>query len=366
MLFDLIESEKNGFDSRQLGPDPAGRRAQTSPKGSNFPAEIKMAEEPEVFSGRSIGVLIGGSPVWLRLVYKEEILQQNVFPRFKQVFEAHGCDEVGDWWDLLRAILFGGDVSLQGPKYINRKTYDPKTMRQTFMQSHRDLVVELMTIVFNEQANIPFSPISQPTSFKEIEGSFEFDTSTAKRKATIIYRAVEPDDVYRVIIHGEGKENLFTHTFRFQPSQFWISARYQSNQTGAAAPAGTMGTSDEDSSVGAGEDREEASAVGSSDEDSLVGAGEDACAGDDVCPVGESRRVLRSSRTRSMSAKDEGHEAAKAAKPQAASPRVRRLLPVDDSDDDGARTPRTRSQVGPLGVGPLSAQVSGGGSRRRL
>ena len=347
MLFDLIESEKNGFDSRQLGPDPAGRRAQTSPKGSNFPAEIKMAEEPEVFSGRSIGVLIGGSPVWLRLVYKEEILQQNVFPRFKQVFEAHGCDEGGDWWDLLRAILFGGDVSLQGPKYINRKTYDPKTMRQTFMRSHRDLVVELMTIVFNEQANIPFRPISQPTSFKEIQGSFEFDTSTAKRKATIIYRAVDkqPDDVYRVIIHGEGKENLFTHTFRFQPSQSWISARYQSNQTGAAAPAGTMGTSDEDSSVG---------------------AGEDACAGDDVCPVGESRRVLRSSRTRSMSAKDEGHEAAKAAKPQAASPRVRRLLPVDDSDDDGARTPRTRSQVGPLGVGPLSAQVSGGGSRRRL
>ena len=66
-----------------------------------------------------------------------------------------------------------------------------------------------------------------------------------------------------------------------------------------------------------------------------------------------------------MSAKDEGHEAAKAAKPQAASPRVRRLLPVDDSDYDEARTPRTRSQVGPLGVGPLSAQVSGGGSRRR-
>ena len=346
MLFDLIESEKNGFDSRQLGPDPAGRRAQTSPKGSNFPAEIKMAEEPEVFSGRSIGVLIGGSPVWLRLVYKEEILQQNVFPRFKQVFEAHGCDEVGDWWDLLRAILFGGDVTLQGPKYINRKTYDPKTMRQTFMRSHRDLVVELMTIVFNEQANIPFSPISQPTSFKEIQGSFEFDTSNAKRKATIIYRAVDkqPDDVYRVIIHGEGKEDLFTHTFRFQPSQSWISARYQSNQTGAAAPAGTMGTSDEDSSVG---------------------AGEDASAGDDVCPVGESRRVLRSSKTRSMSAKDEGHEAAKAAKPQAASPRVRRLLPVDDSDYDEARTPRTRSRVGPLGVGPLSAQVSGGGSRRR-
>jgi hypothetical protein len=182
----------------------------------------------------------------------------------------------------------------------------------------------------------------------------------------------QPDDVYRVIIHGEGKENLFTHTFRFQPSQFWISARYQSNQTGAAAPAGTMGTSDEDSSVG---------------------AGEDACAGDDVCPVGESRRVLRSSRTRSRSAKDEGHEAAK---PQAASPcgprldarrlmqevktmkgrlqgsasdevrRLRPVTPVDDSDDDEARTPRTRSRVGPLGVGPLSAQVSGGGSRRRL
>ena len=275
-----------------------------------------MAEEPEVFSGRSIGVLIGGSPVWLRLVYKEEILQQNVFPRFKQVFEAHGCDEVGDWWDLLRAILFGGDVSLQGPKYINRKTYDPKTMRQTFMQSHRDLVVELMTIVFNEQANIPFRPISQPTSFEEFQGRFEFDTSTAKRKATIIYRAVDKqpdessDDVYRVIIHGEGKENLFTNTFRFQPSQFWISARYQ---TGAAAPA-------------------------TSDEDSSVGAGEDAC---------EEVKTVKGLRLQG-SASDE----------------VRRLRPVDNSDDDEARTPRTRSRVGPLGVGAVGP-LSGGGSRRR-
>ena len=48
-------------------------RAAGSPKDSNFPAEIKMAEEPEVFSGRSIGVLIGGRPV--RLVYKEEKLR---------------------------------------------------------------------------------------------------------------------------------------------------------------------------------------------------------------------------------------------------------------------------------------------------
>ena len=119
---------------------------------------------------------------------------------------------------------------------------------------------------------------------------------------------------------------------------------------------------------------------------------EDACAGDEVRPVGESRRRRRVCRTQSRSAKVEGHEAAK---PQAASPpltprlaarrliimqevknvkerlqgsasdEVRRLRPVDDSDDDEARTPRTRSRVGPLGVGPLSAQVSGGGSRRR-
>ena len=116
--------------------------------------------EPEAFAGRAIGCLIGGRPV--RLVYKEEQLQQNVFPRFKQAFQAHGCDEVGDWWELLCAILFGGDVSLQGPKY------NMKTFRQKFMRSHRDLVVELMTIVFNEQANIPFRPISQPTSFREI------------------------------------------------------------------------------------------------------------------------------------------------------------------------------------------------------
>ena len=350
-------------------------RAAGSPKGSNFPAEIKMAEEPEVFSGRSIGVLIGGSPVWLRLVYKEEILQQNVFPRFKQAFQAHGCDEVGDWWELLCAILFGGDVSLQGPKYINRKTYNMKTFRQKFMRSHRDLVDELITIVFNEQANIPFRPISQPTSFKEIQKSFKFDTSTAMRQATIMYWAVDkqPDDLYRVIIHGEGKENLFTHTFQFQPSQPWISARYQ---TGAVAPAGRMGTSDEDSSVGAGEESEDR---------------EDACAGDEVRPVGESRRRRRVCRTRSRSAKVEGHEAAK---PQAASPpltprlaarrliimqevknvkerlqgsasdEVRRLRPVDNSDDDEARTPRTRSRVGPLGVGAVGP-LSGGGSRRR-
>ena len=162
-------------------------------------------------------------------MYKEETLQHNIFPRFKQVFQAHGCDEVGDWWELLCAVLYGGAVSLQGPKYINRKTYDEKTMREKFLRSHRDLVDDLMTIVFNEQANIPFHPISQPTSFEMMEGSFEFNASIAKRKATIIYRAVDkqPDDLYRVIIHGEGKENLLTHTFRFQPSQSWLSARYQ-------------------------------------------------------------------------------------------------------------------------------------------
>ena len=319
------------------------------------------AAEPEAFAGRAIGGLIGGRPV--RLVYKEEQLQQNVFPRFKQVFQAHGCDEVGDWWQLLCAILFGGDVSLQGPKYINRKTSNIKTMRQKFMRSHRDLVDELMTIVFNEQANLPFRPISQPTSFREIQGKFEFDTSTAKRQVTLMYRTVDkqPDDLYRVIIHGEGKANLFTHTFQFQPSQPWISARYQ---TGAVAPAGRMGTSDEDSSVG---------------------AGEDACAGDEVRPVGESRRRRRVCRTRSRSAKVEGHEAVTArpapgctkahaggeesedreactVKGRLQGDEVRRLRPVD-SDDDEARTPRTRSRVGPLGVGPLSGH--GGGSRRR-
>lgn len=288
-------------------------RARGPSRPENLPQKSRMAE-PEAFAGRAIGCLIGGRPV--RLVYKEEQLQQNVFPRFKQAFQAHGCDEVGDWWELLCAILFGGDVSLQGPKYINRKTYNMKTFRQKFMRSHRDLVVELMTIVFNEQANIPFRPISQPTSFTEFQGRFEFDTSTAKRKATIIYRAVDKqpdessDDVYRVIIHGEGKENLFTNTFRFQPSQFWISARYQ---TGAAAPA-------------------------TSDEDSSVGAGEDAC---------EEVKTVKGLRLQG-SASDE----------------VRRLRPVDNSDDDEARTPRTRSRVGPLGVGAVGP-LSGGGSRRR-
>ena len=288
-------------------------RARGPSRPENLPQKSRMAE-PEAFAGRAIGCLIGGRPV--RLVYKEEQLQQNVFPRFKQAFQAHGCNEVGDWWELLCAILFGGDVSLQGPKYINRKTYNMKTFRQKFMRSHRDLVVELMTIVFNEQANIPFRPISQPTSFTEFQGRFEFDTSTAKRKATIIYRAVDKqpdessDDVYRVIIHGEGKENLFTNTFRFQPSQFWISARYQ---TGAAAPA-------------------------TSDEDSSVGAGEDAC---------EEVKTVKGLRLQG-SASDE----------------VRRLRPVDNSDDDEARTPRTRSRVGPLGVGAVGP-LSGGGSRRR-
>jgi hypothetical protein len=352
---------------------PAARRGQKISRRNKMAEDSRepRREEPEVFAGRSIGGLIGGRLV--RVVYKEEKLQQNVFPRFKQAFQAHGCDEVGNWWDLLCAILFGGKVSLQGPKYINQKTYHPKTMRVKFMRSHRDLVDELITIVFNEQANIQFRPISQPTSFKEIQGSFKFDTSTAMRQATIVYWAVDkqPDDLYRVIIHGEGKENLFTHTFQFQPSQLWISARYQ---TGAVAPAGRMGTSDEDSSVGAGEDRE------------------DACAGDEVRPVGESRRRRQVCRTRSRSAKVEGHEAAK---PQAASPpltprpaarrliimqevkavkgrlqgsasdEVRRRRPVDDSDDDEARTPLTRSRVGPLGVGPLSGHESGGGLRRR-
>ena len=216
------------FATFSTGPraNPLPARPRPGPKGRKFPAD-KMAEEPEGYSGRSVGGIIGGR--FVKVIYKEEKLQHNIFPRFKQVFQAHGCDEVGDWWELLCAVLYGGAVSLQGPKYINRKTYDAKTMREKFLRSHRDLVDDLMTIVFNEQANIPFHPISQPTSFEMMQGSFEFNASIAKRKATIIYRAVDkqPDDLYRVIIHGEGKENLLTHTFRFQPSQSWLSARYQ-------------------------------------------------------------------------------------------------------------------------------------------
>ena len=213
------------FATFSTGPraNPLPARPRPGPKGRKFPAD-KM---PEGYSGRSVGGIIGGR--FVKVIYKEEKLQHNIFPRFKQVFQAHGCDEVGDWWELLCAVLYGGAVSLQGPKYINRKTYDEKTMREKFLRSHRDLVDDLMTIVFNEQANIPFHPISQPTSFEMMQGSFEFNASIAKRKATIIYRAVDkqPDDLYRVIIHGEGKENLLTHTFRFQPSQSWLSARYQ-------------------------------------------------------------------------------------------------------------------------------------------
>ena len=131
------------------------------------------------------------------------------------------------WIDLLRALTVGGEITLKGKKFINRKTYKPHTMERVFMQRERALVLELMTIVFDNADNVSYMRERAP--FAEVAASLQFDASIALRKTTVIFHALDGprEDTYRVIIEGEGSgENLCIHRFKFQPSRRWHCRRY--------------------------------------------------------------------------------------------------------------------------------------------
>jgi hypothetical protein len=91
------------------------------------------------------------------------------------------------------------------------------------MRAERTLAHALMTAVFCKQVPYGCSPIS----FKEVNGSFKFDTNTAFRRATHVFLAEtgSEKDLYRITIEGAGND-LSKHRFTFEPSLTWLCSRY--------------------------------------------------------------------------------------------------------------------------------------------
>ncbi len=172
-----------------------------------------------------------GTTLEIKVLFRHDQMEEKIFPAFKRTFEAYKFNQV--WWtDLLKAMTIGGNIQLTGPKFINRKSYNPDTIPIVFMRRIREFVGELMNIVFNDEANLPFQRQRALAPCNEVEGSFEFKPSTAFRKSTVYYHVEDgpEDDTYRVIIEGEGKgKNLCTHLFQFEPSLNWLAYRYPGN-----------------------------------------------------------------------------------------------------------------------------------------
>ena len=174
-----------------------------------------------------------GNGQTIKIIYRKTQLHQSLFPAFKSAFRAHGFDEV-PWEELLYVLTVGGEIDLKGKKFINRTTYAPHAMEKVFMRRERALVLELMTIVFNNADNVAYMREIAP--FQEVAASLQFDSSVALRKTTMVYRALDgpQEDTYRILIGGEGTgandaANLRIHRFKFQPSRSWHCRRYPEN-----------------------------------------------------------------------------------------------------------------------------------------
>jgi hypothetical protein len=91
------------------------------------------------------------------------------------------------------------------------------------MLAERNLAHALMTAVFCKEVPYGCSPIS----FKEVYGSFKFDTHTAFRQATFLLQAENGSakDLYRITIKGTG-DDLSMHWFTFEPSVTWLCSRF--------------------------------------------------------------------------------------------------------------------------------------------
>ena len=153
-------------------------------------------------------------------------LLESIYPAFKAAFRQHGFDDV-PWKDLLYKLTIGGEVDLKGKKFYNRQTYAAHTMEKVFMRRERDLVLELMTIVFYNRVTLPHA--RELTPFKQVSASLQFNASIALRRTVLHFRADDgsKEDLYRVIIEGKGAgEDLRIHRFKFQPSISWHQARY--------------------------------------------------------------------------------------------------------------------------------------------
>jgi hypothetical protein len=159
----------------------------------------------------------------IRILYNDSQLEEHIYPDLIRTLQQGGFQADGDWWKLLNTVATGGTISLNGPEYPNPKSYKPQTMKDVFMLAERNLAHALMTAVFCKVVPYRCSPIS----FKEVYGSFDFDTRTAFRKATFVLQAENGSgkDLYRITIEGTG-DDLSMHWFTFSPSLTWLCSRF--------------------------------------------------------------------------------------------------------------------------------------------
>ncbi len=159
----------------------------------------------------------------VKILYKESQLNEVIYPDLVRALQEGGFQAVEDWWDLLITVAVGGTMSLNGPRYPNPECYQPATIQDVFMRAERTLAHAPMTAVFCKQVPYGCSPIS----FKEVNGSFKFDTNTAFRRATHVFLAEtgSEKDLYRITIEGAGND-LSKHRFTFEPSLTWLCSRY--------------------------------------------------------------------------------------------------------------------------------------------
>ena len=159
----------------------------------------------------------------IKLFYMDRQLNEVIYPAMIRALQEGGFEGDGDWWNLLTVVANGGEISLNGPKYPNPRRYQPDTIKDVFMRAERTLAHALMTAVFCKEVPYGCSPIS----FKEVNGSFKFDTHTAFRQATFVLQAGNGSgkDLYRITIEGTG-DDLTIHRFTFRPSLTWLCSRF--------------------------------------------------------------------------------------------------------------------------------------------
>jgi hypothetical protein len=175
----------------------------------------------------------------IRILYKDIQLEEAIYPDMRRAFQEGGFEARDDLWDVLNTVAVGGPVSLKGPSYPNPKHYKPDTMKEVFMRPERTLAHALMTAVFCKQVPYGCSPIS----FKEVNGSFKFDTNTAFRRATHVFLAEtgSEKDLYRITIEGAGND-LSKHRFTFEPSLTWLCRRYPEKTQGLSSIVVDLGS----------------------------------------------------------------------------------------------------------------------------
>ena len=198
-----------------------------------------MQPEGECYPGRCVfSTLPNGHKI--KILYKNSQLEEAIYPNLSRTLQEGGFQAEGrDWWNFLKMVATGGTTSLNGPRFPNPKSYKLATMQAEFMRAERTLAHALLTAVFCKEVAYGCSPIS----FKEVSGCFKFDTDTAFRRATHVFRAENESekDLYRITIEGTG-HNLSMHQFSFEPSLTWLFRRYPDTFRLTANSGGALGS----------------------------------------------------------------------------------------------------------------------------